>query len=84
LSQTALTTGCPKGHFFAAQSATKRRPLYGSLRELCTRYERGSRDGLQSDGVQERVEVGDDSLIQPVESMAFLLREAGIGGDGGE
>jgi hypothetical protein len=31
--------------------------------------------------VQERVEVGDDALIQPVESMAFLLSEMGIGGD---
>ena len=34
--------------------------------------------------MQERVEVGDDPLIQPVESMAFLLSEPGIGGDGRE
>src|SRR5438128_5205782 len=26
---------------------------------------------FESNGVQERVEVGDDALIQPVESMAF-------------
>jgi hypothetical protein len=36
---------------------------------------------LESNGVQERVEVGDDALIQPVESMAFLLSETSIGGD---
>jgi hypothetical protein len=31
--------------------------------------------------VEEGVEVGDDALIQPVESMAFLFGETGIGGD---
>jgi hypothetical protein len=31
--------------------------------------------------VQERIEVDDDGLIQPVESMAFVLSEPRVGGD---
>ena len=57
------------------------RPLCGLFRELCSRCARCSSRRLESNGAQERVEVGDDSLIQPVESMAFLLRETSIGGD---
>ncbi|MGH9349963.1 MAG: hypothetical protein ACRD26_22145, partial [Vicinamibacterales bacterium] len=40
------------------------RPLSGSLRELCTRFERASRGGSQADGLQEGVEVGDDALVE--------------------
>jgi hypothetical protein len=49
------------------------------LRELCTRFERVSRGGPQADGFKERIEVGDDALIQTVESMALLFREAAVG-----
>ena len=57
------------------------KPLSGSLRELCTRFERGSSGGPQADGFEERIEVGDDALIETVESMAFLFREAAVGDD---
>ena len=58
------------------------RPLSGSLRELCTRFECASCGGPQADGFKERVEVGDDALIETVESMALLFREAPIGVNG--
>ena len=58
------------------------RPLSGSLRELCTRFERASCGGPQANGLQERIEVDDDALIETVESMALFFREAAISGDG--
>ena len=57
------------------------RPLSGSFRELCTRFERASCGGPQADGFKERIEVGDDALIETVESMALLFGEAAVGGD---
>src|SRR5712692_5880321 len=36
----------------------------------------------QADGAQKRVEVGDDALVESIESVALLFREEGIGCDG--
>lgn len=52
------------------------------MRELCTRFERASRGGLQSDGVEERVEVVDETLVQAIELMPLLVSESGIRRDG--
>jgi hypothetical protein len=60
------------------------RPLSGSLRELCTRFERGSCGGPQTDGLEEGVEVSDDALIETVEPMALLLGKTRIGSHGAE
>ena len=60
------------------------RPLYGSLRELCTRFERASCGGLHSNRVQEFVEVVDKALVESIELVAFVLSESGVGSDGAE
>ena len=55
------------------------RPLSGSLRELCTRFERASCGGPQADGLEQSIEVGCDALVETIEPMALLLGKAAVG-----
>lgn len=52
------------------------------MRELCTRFERASRGRLQAEGLEECVQVSDDALIETVESMALVSREAPVSVNG--
>ena len=49
-----------------------------------TRCARLSRGRPQTDGGPEGIQVGRDALIESVESVAFLLGERRVGGDGSE
>jgi hypothetical protein len=56
------------------------RTLPRILFSLCAQFKRRS-STRRPVGVRR---VRDDSVIEPIEAVALLLREAGIGGDGGE
>src|SRR5215470_10649751 len=56
LSSSTPDSCCPKGHFFAAQSAKKRRPLWPPQREFCSRNtgRSGGHDGAGYQGQSRR------------------------------
>jgi hypothetical protein len=54
------------------------------LRELCTHFERASGGGFEADGVEERVEVVQETLIEAIELMSFVLGKSRIGRDRSE
>ena len=58
------------------------RQLCGLLREFCTRSACCSSCGVESDGAEERIEVSDDPLIQPIEAMEFLFGQTRVRADG--
>src|SRR5579863_5693617 len=51
------------------------------MRILYSLHAIASCGGPQADGAQQRVEVGDDALVESIESVALLFREEGIGCD---
>src|SRR5262249_28627345 len=55
------------------------RPLSGSFRELCTRFARASRGDFQSDGIEERVEVVPETLVEPIELVPLVVGESHVG-----
>ena len=59
------------------------RPLSGSQREFCSRLGPAS-CGFETDGLNERVEVVDDALIEPVEERSVLTAQLGVGSYCGE
>jgi hypothetical protein len=51
------------------------RPLCGTVRELCTRFERASCGGLQPDGGDEGIEVTHHALVEAVEAITLVVGE---------
>jgi hypothetical protein len=48
------------------------------LRELCTHFERASGSDLQSDSVEESIEIGQQTLVEAIQLMALQFGKSGV------